>query len=860
MSGRSAYVRKEKTKTKDGVHPVGDDGSDKAGSIYGDFPLRASGRSIYRDRDAHSRGYGDHIMPKSSLLDDTAYARVRKPQLPVLDVSGIEKSSFRSLMDKKSEGVRNGLAKTFGRKKKEEESRPQKSRALHWENYDIDTDDYIGQAVDSLKQQNVNGQPDFAGQAVTGIHRHQFNPDLPGYIRPGPPQGKLPPIPHGPQLKRWVGGGRPTQPWNKLRKDPELWDANGDTLIYLSYEDPYSPRPQPSFRVSSHVLENTESNYFITALREGSTEDVNHFHLPPSPIDSLTMRVPQPAAPNRYNHTPPLSDNSQGGYDGQLSYELYFPPPAHLNRSDAIRHQITTRNVFAVLFQTSLVGINFVQALKDVQDRLQEYMPSNTDVPSLIIDYIISKDLDDIRGNPALAAAMLAWSEGESIRWEEAWRESFVHCVGMHNKVENSQDFRFITPITRALLERASLEMQVRIHTCASTLFDFDFEEMFAVTRPTLTNARKAFDNLRTFFLQYYQKAYGSWPPPPAAAEEQRFTRRYAQRLQEDFGALYNYLVNREIAWDCSEASAGRKWNIVHTGNRAFEADTPDLPLTDILIAFDNKHNYPHIPHPYPLVAQPCSLKRSKNTPFKVSKKGYKPMDDKMAERKVALDYTESTNIYLLGSDFGNNDMVDRFIRFEKADLAAGSDPFDSRRGRWVLIYGILQTLATISVDTPGLQYTDVPYHLSANLRGTPPWRGAPDNLEGAEHTGSYCWTIPRTWIKSQNSSRALLDMDSDDVRAQTPHRGSRGRYSPLSRVSVTSTNPSSTGSGSIRIASSPRRNNGRQRWWKGGDREGLSTTGYAPGIEKVDDWSEDHQSVVSSDNVEYIIKDYDAR
>ena len=799
-------MRKEKTKTKDGSHTGADNGSERPGSIHGDFPLRSSGRSMHRDREAYSRDHGDHPISKSSL-DDMAYARVRKPQVPVLDVSGIEKSSFRSLMDKRSEGVRNGLAKTFGRKKKEEDSRPQTARAPHPEGYD--DDHHIGMDAHSPRHEHFHGNPEVVGQAGIGTSRPQpYRPDLPDYIRPGPPQGKLPPVPQGPQLKRWVGGGRPAQNWNKLRKDPELWDPNGDTLIYLSHEDSRTARAQPSFRVSSHVLESTDSRYFITALRDGSTEDVNHFSLPPSPIDSLGMGVPHTTS-SRYNHTPPPSDNSLAGYNGQISYELYFVPPTHLNRTDALRHQVGTRNVLAILYQASFVGINFIQALKDVQERLEDYLPSSVDVPALIIDYIIGKGLDDIRENPSLAAAILAWSEGESIRWEEAWRESFVHCVGMHSKVENSPDFRFITPITRALLERASLEMQVRIHNCETALYDLDFGEMFAMLRLAPTAARRAFDSLRIFFLQYYKKAYGSWPPPATADEEQWFTRRHAQRMQEDFGALYNYLVNREVTWDCSEASAGRKWNMVHNGKRGFEADTSDLPLTDILIAFDNKHNYPHIPHPYPLVSQPGPLKRPKDTTSKVSKKGPKPVDDKMAERRAALAYTESTNIYILGSDFASNDMVDQFVKFEKADLVAGSDPFESRRGRWVLIYGILQTLATVSVDTPSLHYIDVPYHLSANLRGTPPWRGAHDNSEGAEHIGSYCWSIPDEWTNYQTSIRALLDItDSDESRVPTPHRRYQGRYSPLRRFSATS-NPSlaSTEIDSVRAVPNQRGN-----------------------------------------------------
>ncbi|PSS15272.1 hypothetical protein M430DRAFT_84639, partial [Amorphotheca resinae ATCC 22711] len=652
------------------------------------------------------------------------YARVRKPQVPVLDISGIEKSSFRSLMDKKSEGVRKGLAKTFGKKKKEPETRSSTAASTH-EQYETEPAYYAPHPAP---------HPPVVKPIQT---QYAHYPEQPDYMRPGPPLGKLPPIPQGPQLKRWLGGGRPAQPWNKLRKDPELWDANGDTLIYFSHGDPHSPRPLPSFRISSHVLEATESRYFINALREGSTEDTNSSILPPSPLSDPSMRLSHPMATSRYNHghhTPPMSENSTV-FDGQISYELYFPPPAHLSKTDAIRHQIATRNVLAILYQVSFVGINLFQALNDVHERLESYMPPETDVAAMIIDYVVGKGMDDVRESPAIAASMLAWSEGEAIRWEGGWREAFVHSVGMYSKVESAPDFRFVTPITRALLERASLELEVRIQNCEARLVDFDFGDMWPMMPVTPSDARKSFENLRKFFLQYYQNIAGSWPPPAPAGEEQWLTREWTRKLQEDFGALYNFFVNREVRWESTEASAGRKWNIVHDGNRSFDADTPGLPFTDILVGFDNRNKYPHIPHPYPLVPESMP-----------------PIDDKMAERRAALAYTESTNIYLLGSDFVPNDLVDQFVKFEKTDKAAESDPFEARRGRWILIYGILQTLATISVDTPDLRYTkEVSYHLNPRLKGTPPWLGATSNLGEASHTSSYCWTIPTTWSKGSS-------------------------------------------------------------------------------------------------------------
>ena len=63
---------------------------------------------------------GAHTPRYRGPMPDFACARVRRPVLKAEDVSGIERSGFRSDVDKKSEGVRKGITKafTFGGKKK----------------------------------------------------------------------------------------------------------------------------------------------------------------------------------------------------------------------------------------------------------------------------------------------------------------------------------------------------------------------------------------------------------------------------------------------------------------------------------------------------------------------------------------------------------------------------------------------------------------------------------------------------------------------------------------------------------------------------------------------------------------------
>lgn len=449
-----------------------------------------------------------------------------------------------------------------------------------------------------------------------------------------------------------------------------------------------------------------------------------------------------------------------------------------------------------------------------------------------------------MRNDPHSAIALLAWSEKRSVHWQEGWRESFVHSTGMEHRLEEVPELRLVTPITRALLERASLEVQVRVHSVEERLMDFNFADMWPAMSAVPPPERSSFERLRYFLRGYYESVYGAWPVAGADGEEQWLTRGLVTDLQKDFGALYDYLVDRDVRWDCYEERSSRKWNIVSGNRKNFNADTMELPMTDILVAFDNRHRFPHIPHPYPLV--PESMRESmQNRPRMAG------ATDKMAERKAALAYTESTNIYILGSEFVSNKLVDAFIRFEKMDKISETDPFAGRRGRWVLIYGILQVLASISVDAPAMRYKDgVTYHLSPRLRGTPPWKGADLHVAEAQHEGSHCWIVPRTWVED---SMPGLDM---------PRRfGGLTTSNSVRSSTAPSVSTESDAASSIR---SPVRSMRRLKTPKPQpqvDHLGFGSMGYGPGITKVEEWpirEHSRSSSPTASNTALVIKDFD--
>lgn len=310
MSGRSAYVRKKITETKKGegsatrqLHdefagiselaapsygPYGQDGTSSgiSGIDFARFQTFVDSRmesstsptgSQGRDSPDEKRIEGNAARP----LDDFAYARARKPNIKPEDMSGISKSGMRSAYDKRSEDIRKGLSKAFGfgnkKGKRETSDRP------------IDT---IPDSAATLRPHNRKGDMMNEHSQI----RYPYPPqifELPAESSAGPPTmppptTNLPPLPLGAQVRRWVGTGRPMQRWNKLRRDPELWDPHGDVLIYLGPKE-QNPRIEPSIRLSSHIIEATDSRYLITILREGAVESLNS--LPPSPPDAPAQDV-----------------------------------------------------------------------------------------------------------------------------------------------------------------------------------------------------------------------------------------------------------------------------------------------------------------------------------------------------------------------------------------------------------------------------------------------------------------------------------------------------------------------------------------------------------------------------------------
>lgn len=407
MSGRSAYVRKQVKKSDDTELP-----NSEPRAIQ---DVADTFSNLLRHKPSRTRS--------SFSSDEYAYARVRSPNVPDFTVvgSGITKSPAREKIDQMSENVRKGLL-GFGKKKPVAKEIQDSTEIGSPSAFSDGVANTIAQEVSNyIQDEGLPASPTttisttvttntFGVGGQDALHR-AFPPthvDIPRKSSPDalsnkaatspPPQRQLPAIPPVIKMKRWKGFGQPAHGWNKLRRDPELWDPLGDTLIYLMRRGHNTPALHPSFRVSSRVLRCMDSAYFSDLLDEGQVDERRYSRkrssgmtsrsTSPTSAHDLSLRKQRDELQLLHSlscPTPPqsISTTSSGEVDEMVVYELFFPCPPELNKTDALYYHATTRNVFAMLYQASIVGPNLSQALADLVDRLRVYLPS-LDCSSLV--------------------------------------------------------------------------------------------------------------------------------------------------------------------------------------------------------------------------------------------------------------------------------------------------------------------------------------------------------------------------------------------------------------------------------------------------------------------------------------------
>jgi hypothetical protein len=485
--------------------------------------------------------------------------------------------------------------------------------------------------------------------------------------------------------------------------------GTGGVLIYFKEEQMDDERPLPSIRAKLDVLENSGSTWLKEMLHHSREEDSDDGWALPSMPESSTSpqdysqyhnqprrRMLGPTSPG--GRSPPPFDIDQS-YDGistraasrldnfsevgrsqrsnsdatfrrptedSPTHKLWFTAPEHIKTAQGQRmHHVAIRNFLAMLHGKPIVGADLFDMLNTLQPQIEDMYKFDDDQSrvsardrsiQMITNYLGQHGIDDVRSSIKSAMCLLTWSEQEHVKWRQGYLENFVHLAGvMIPELEDVPEFKRLSIVTRRNLGIAAKTLQLCKMEAEEKLAVFDFSDLWEDTSKVANSpVYHSYQAFRLFLINHYSRNYSKWPP---ANDKTWLNRKIVLALQEDFGSLYEYLVNRDVVWNPREERASRKWEMAHRKDNDFKADVPELGVTDLLVRFDAKFNYAHIPHPYPLLPReiPRTTKEKEKKSLFSSLKKEKSRDvtkDAKAHLQLSILFSDATNIEKLDVNF----------------------------------------------------------------------------------------------------------------------------------------------------------------------------------------------------------------
>ncbi|KAK6440724.1 hypothetical protein LTR95_003057 [Oleoguttula sp. CCFEE 5521] len=485
------------------------------------------------------------------------------------------------------------------------------------------------------------------------------------------------------RTRRFNPTGRTSLHWDSLRRDHELWQENGDCFVHFYARG--SSQRGPSLRIPFAAVQASRSSYLLHTC--------------------LTVKNDRPR--------PIESDSSDSGYESPLRpsrrFELYLPAPADLTRDQTYAYHVTTRNYFAYLTgKQALVGEKLGTALADLWDRVKAWEQGN-DSTTKLLEFCESQGYMHLAENTQYATAVLNLAERARLR--DLWVHAFVHCVGMHDRLDWSPEFDSLSNVTKAMVKRASLEMDLHIARVIRAFGGF-LEEALGAEHLGLSKAsRDHLDRFRSFLHGHYLEQLGYFPP----STSDPFDKDLWMNMYQDFHALYMYLVDVDSVDDMA--------SILNTSG--------GVCVFQNVRAFDLRHGYDPLPHPQPLLPQAeaprriIDAQRTLRT-FKLGRSDAAPASKPKTTPK--LDLAAATNT--LDEELMAFPIIQEYQRFERQKLEDKVSPAEARKVRWLLIYGVLQMLISITRAPPEVKDVEAAsYPLCVLTTGGPPWDDDEENV-----------------------------------------------------------------------------------------------------------------------------------
>ncbi|KAF2867823.1 hypothetical protein BDV95DRAFT_162631 [Massariosphaeria phaeospora] len=483
------------------------------------------------------------------------------------------------------------------------------------------------------------------------------------------------------RVKRWVGSTRTVSDWDGLRRDPELWYEDGDCYVHL-YARGHSQRG-PSFCVPFRVLRESKC---------GSMFSLCFAQITPAPGSNS----PRSKRISSGLNTPVSSANT---------VELYIPAPDEATREAAFQWHITTRNFFAYILNKPLVGNHMGQSLMALQERMQLFRSGQIDNFQDLLLYAEQQGYRDLVDCPDYALAMLFYAEHYKLR--DIWIDAFAHCVGMNNRLSVSKEFEPVSRLTKALITRACLEMDIQLGRVTSALGNFLEDDLSPAFLGVPQSLVSHLDRMRTFLHGFYVEKFGYWPPPKGTS----YSKALYRSMFFDFKFLYDYLVDLESTTDISSqkpASGG-------------------LCVLQNVRTFDERHQFAPLAHPLPLLPE--------NIPLRGRTQSQKTLRTfTLGSKQAKTDhYLTARSSLVAATNFSddavtNAPIVKAYMRFERQCALSHREEkvsmADARKVRWLLIYGTLQYLMSALRAPKEVRDANEPtYPLCCLVTESSPWQ-----------------------------------------------------------------------------------------------------------------------------------------
>lgn len=529
---------------------------------------------------------------------------------------------------------------------------------------------------------------------------------------------------HG--LRAWIAGGAAAHPYDLtplLSGDEinDLWVKDGDTLVYLF---PQSSGRGPSFRVESALYTASPSLNYLA-------------HGAETPFGFGSGEIDDDARSQSSRHTrDEVPDDIP-----QREFHLFLPvpligglPSGPITNDEDIDMLVLFRNLFAFLSGQALVATprfpDIFEIFMEVSGLLQRFEFSNSDgstlgetVESSFKSYCSELFLWDVRHNPQkILQSMIL---GERLKFYPLYHEGFTHAVGKFEDVHSLKDYKLLSSLTRARLEKAAMQLSRRIEPAFLRLKDFEFPSLFSgIGNSSMSNEaglvrfknwKSATVAMRKHLMHYLKTVYGTWPPKPKSKTDPPLNRLVTQQLYNDMCDLYDIFVDRTSLTD-------RKVDMNTVLNDDDPHEATAKALRQCMSEFDRSDLPvpPAIPFDIPLLPSIDGQKHVKS----------KPLTKKQEAKELARRLSNGEVNEVLFSSYNTSSMkstpwLTSFLDFERRQGHGKSinELADYRCGQWLFMYAILQSLPLLVVDAPGIGFTEgVDYFLCFHPRGGAPW------------------------------------------------------------------------------------------------------------------------------------------